>query len=109
MHDEPAQLVTTRLMIVNDFDLIRVAATPLKTEPPLIINANAMLAFAISHQGFQAVSGWTGHILQHGSAIQLPQLSLRDSLNRPKPHDSLAVMKAFGVLTAETQDHTLKV
>ena len=44
-------------MIVHDFDLIRAVAVPLKTQPPLVIDANAVLPFAVAFQGLKLVAG----------------------------------------------------
>src|SRR5580693_6633230 len=45
------------LMIIDDFNVKRVAFEPMETESPLIVDSNAMLALAISRQCFQAISG----------------------------------------------------
>lgn len=36
-------------MVVDNFDLICMTAVPLKAEPPLVIDANAVLALAVSN------------------------------------------------------------
>jgi hypothetical protein len=38
-------------MIIRDFDIIRVAIAPLKTDPPLFIDAYAVLALPVAFQG----------------------------------------------------------
>jgi len=39
-------------MIVNDFDLVRVAISPYKTDPPLFVDADRMLSLTVASQGF---------------------------------------------------------
>ena len=44
-------------MIVRNFDVERIAAIPDETEPPLIINTDAVLSFAIAVQRFESLPG----------------------------------------------------
>jgi len=42
-------------MVIHDFDVMSVALQPNKTNAPLLINANAVVTFAIALQGFESV------------------------------------------------------
>ncbi len=44
-------------MIIYDLYVFRMATPPDKADPPLLIDTDAMLSFAISLQGFQVI-GW---------------------------------------------------
>ena len=44
------------LVVVNDFDFVRIAIPPFKTNPPLIVNPNAVLSLAITSQLFQSIA-----------------------------------------------------
>jgi hypothetical protein len=44
-------------VVVDNPDLAAIAVFPDKTDPPLIVDADAVLPLAISLQGFQAI-GW---------------------------------------------------
>jgi hypothetical protein len=43
-------------MIVHELDVIRVAASPNETNPPSIVDTNAMLTLTIAFQSFQAIA-----------------------------------------------------
>ena len=43
-------------MVINDFDVIRMAFLPVEAYPPLIVNPDAPLAFSLADKLFQAVS-----------------------------------------------------
>jgi len=43
-------------VVINDFHMDGIAAGPLKTDAPLIVDANAVLAFAIAFQGPESVN-----------------------------------------------------
>jgi hypothetical protein len=49
-------------MVVNDFDLVRILATPVETDAILVINPNAVVARPIPLQWLQAVAGEFGYI-----------------------------------------------
>ena len=60
-------------MVVDDFDVIGVAASPKKADPPLIVDPNAMLSFAISGKALQPVAGWdSGVTAWFRGAVRLP-------------------------------------
>lgn len=59
----------TSLMIVNDFHILGRPLSPTKTDPPLIFDPNAVLAFSIARQGFQAISRNGGDIFQGLSTV----------------------------------------
>jgi len=56
-------------MIVNDFHILGRPLSPTKTDPPLIFDPNAVLAFSIARQGFQAISRNGGDIFQGLSTV----------------------------------------
>src|SRR5439155_18702405 len=56
-------VVFSRLVIVRDFDIMRVAAFPTKTCTPLVVNADAPLPFPIPRQFLQSVTRRDAQIL----------------------------------------------
>ena len=54
------------LVIVHNFDFCgpRRAIGPLKANPLLIIDADAVLAPAVAHQGLKAITGQSGEVSQ---------------------------------------------
>jgi len=47
-------------MVVRDFNLLCITFTPDEADAPLIVDADAMLAFTVSAQRFQVIPGWRG-------------------------------------------------
>jgi len=68
-------------MIIDDLNVICIAAFELKAKSILIINAYAVLSLAITLQGFQAVSWRRPRVTDHLRMFQLKQLSHRDAAN----------------------------
>ena len=56
-------------MVVDDFHLVGVAVTPTKANPPLIVDADAVLTFPISTQCFQTVAGWDTQVSEPSRAV----------------------------------------
>ena len=44
-------------MVVDDFDLMRVAVAPHETDPELVVDPNAVLPGAVTLKSFQLVAG----------------------------------------------------
>jgi hypothetical protein len=96
-------------VIVNDLNVIRVPIVPAEAEPPLVVDANAMLALAASFQGFETIAGRAVHVTQDFGAVQLAQLPLRNPFNGTETRHSFAPVKALRLFTAKRSDHMFKV
>jgi hypothetical protein len=57
------------LVIVHDRNVEHVSVTPHKTQPPLVVDPNAVLTLPVTPQCFQTVSGWCRKISQLGGAV----------------------------------------
>ncbi len=69
------------MVIVDDLDIEGVTIAPDKTDPPLVVDANTVLARTIARQTFQAIARRNAQIVQSGGAIKHSQLASGDSLN----------------------------
>jgi hypothetical protein len=58
-------------VIVDNLDIVSIAVVPTKTEPPLIIDANAVLTLSIGGQWLQPVPGRACQVSQDHCTIQL--------------------------------------
>jgi hypothetical protein len=69
------------LVVVDDFDVIGVAAMPPETNSPLIVDTDAVPAFAIALQGFEPIGGRYAQIEKLMRGIQHPQFAACDLLD----------------------------
>lgn len=50
-------------MVIHDLNVVRVAVSPPETDPPLVVDPNAVLTFPVSCQFFQPIPGWDSQVL----------------------------------------------
>jgi hypothetical protein len=58
------------LVVINDLRVIDVAIAPFKTNAPLVVDANTILALTIAEQFFEVISWWYTQILQRFRTIK---------------------------------------
>ena len=68
-------------MIVDDFHAFGPSVAPDEADPPLVVDANAVLTGAASFQKFEPVDGWSCQIHELFRLVDLAQLPLRHSLD----------------------------
>jgi hypothetical protein len=74
-------------MVVYNLDSVCSVLLPMEADPPLPIDADAILPQAVSLQGFQSVSWRNPKILQLSSCIQHQQLTPSNPFKVPKFFD----------------------
>ena len=65
-------------MIIYDFDVFRESIRPMKTDSPLIIDANAVLTGTAAFERLKAIAGWNPQILKTTGDFDLPEFSSGD-------------------------------
>lgn len=88
-------------MVVHNFHISNPLFCPNKTHPPLFIDANTVLALAVSGQPFQLVARRATQKLQCGCGIQLCQLAFCYGLDVGKLAGSSTGEQALRFLTFE--------
>jgi len=89
------------LMVVDYLDFVRIAIAPYKANPPLVINADAVLSFPVPAHLLQSIAGRRRQIAQFRCAVQLSELASRDRLNCAEATAWLPSVKPFGVGTTK--------
>ena len=68
-------------MVVRNFNVQRILALPAEANPPLVIDADAVLAFAVVFQSFQVVAIRDAQVIQVPRLMQEEQFPPRHALN----------------------------
>jgi hypothetical protein len=95
-------------MVIDDFDLMRMAVPPDETNAPLIIDPDAMLACTIALEGFETIAWWHAQVSQfrrRRRENQFPKSSALDG-GRKSPR-AFALPYPFRFFTAEFLNHFL--
>ena len=82
---------------------------PVKADPPLIVHANAVLAFAIAFQPLQPVPRRDKQVLQGARLADVQELAARRSLDGPKTGDLPVLEQRFRIGRTEGFDHVARV
>jgi hypothetical protein len=94
-------------MIINDFNIRWPLRGPSKTNPELVIDANAPLTFPVSAQGLKPISRRYTHIIHALCQIKLNQFAQGLPLNsRPSSH-MFQPKQLFCIGISERSDHGL--
>jgi hypothetical protein len=62
-------------VVVNDFNVTRIAVGPAETDPVLVIDPDAVLTESITLQHLQPISGWCSEETECGRGMQLGKLA----------------------------------
>src|SRR5262245_5940530 len=94
-------------MIINNLDVDGTwrGVGPLKAYSPLIVDANAVLPFAISSQSFKPIAWQGSQVLQRNGGLQTIQFEARGAFEAVERFDSLALSKVPGSLIPVADDH----
>ena len=97
-------------MIIGDLNVLGFAVDPTKTKSPLIVDADAMLPFAITGQFLQVIPRRNAQVFERLGRIEHCKLTEGSTLQVPRESlDPFALEKAFRVLVGETPDHRIIV
>lgn len=95
------------LVVIDDFYGFSVAVTPDKANSPLVVDADAVLTFAVAFKGFEPVSGRNAEILKRDGVVKDFELSHGRALQfRRKAFFPEAEEKTFGHAVFKAANHT---
>jgi len=93
------------LMVIDDFNIGRIAVFPAKTNSPLIIDPNTVLTAPICGETFQSISRWDPQISKCIRRIQDQKLSQSYTLNSTESLGISALKDLFSLSAAKSPDH----
>ena len=94
-----------RSVIVNNRHVVRVGACPHEADPPLIVDANAMLAGSLAFQLFEPISRKRTQIVETLRGIDREQLTQHRALQFNRvPADSKSLKDPLGMLIGKRFD-----
>jgi hypothetical protein len=92
-------------MVVDDLDIVGIAALPAKADTPLIVDADTVLASSIAGKLLEPIGRRDPQVVHRFCRVQDQELAKRDPLDpRELPRKS-ALKDPLGLATAEALDH----
>jgi hypothetical protein len=98
------------LVIVDNLDVRRTqrSVRPLKTDPPLLVDADAVLPLTIAGQGFETISGQGGKVLERLSLFPAGRASGAPCRSMPESALPVSGGEVSGALVPIADDHYYK-
>ena len=84
-------------MIVDDLDIDRSSGGPYETNPPLVVDLNAVLARPVGLERFQAVTRRNTKFLQPLGGVEVQESAPGRTLDRPEPEYGSILKECLGV------------
>jgi len=72
-------------VVVHNFNIKGIVVFPAQTDPPLVVDADAVLPFAVALQCSQPVSRRNLEFVKALCLMQVQELAAGATLNRPEP------------------------
>lgn len=88
-------------MVIHDLHVFRACFAPMKTDAPLIVDPNAVLAAAFAFERFKTIAGRHTLIIQTSGDFELSEFPPRHRLDIHKASYAAAPGKGFGIIAFE--------
>lgn len=92
-------------MVVHNLDFRWSCGSPNKTDPILIVDADAVLADSVTFERFKPVAWGNPEVVEPSSDLKLPQLSAGCRLESGKSLDTPATGQGLGIGVTERDDY----
>jgi hypothetical protein len=92
-------------MVIGNLNIEGVAFVPAKADPVLIVDAVAVLSFAVAFQGFQLVAGNCGQIAHRDGSVNVNESAERNLFDGLKLFRELLPEDLFGFGVSKRANH----
>jgi hypothetical protein len=92
-------------MVIGYFNLVSVAIPPHKTQPPLVIDPDAVLPPSIARKGFKMVSWRNFQVFQSTGLTQEEKFTTRNPFDVSVTGHPIVPKESFGVALREGSNH----
>ena len=92
-------------MVIDDLRIVGVSVDEAKTEPPLVVDPDAVRARTVATEGFKPIPGRRTQKIKRRGGIQLGELAPSDSFKAGKTPHSIAIGKPLRILAAKASNH----
>jgi hypothetical protein len=93
-------------VVIHDFNFTGLPFAPRKTNPPLVIDADAVLTLSIAFKAFQAISWQRRERSEIRRGVEHIEFAKGQALNGLEPTHGFPAEQALGVSASEGPNHT---
>ena len=97
---------SSKSVVVNDFNVFWSSFRPDEAEPELVVDADAVLAMAVSQERLQAIAWWDLQIVEAFSGIKDGELAESHTSEASKAPHRPSLEEDPGVAAAKRPDHS---
>jgi hypothetical protein len=94
-----------KLTSITNHNFLGAFVCPNKTNAPLVVYTNCVLAFAIPAETLKTISGRHREVCKFFGGVQLQELPKSDSSDVPETLRSFTNPQLFGLLVCKRKDH----
>ena len=93
-------------MVIRDFHVVGVAVFPAETDAPLVVDADAVLAFPVAFERFEPVARRHAQVFKRRRCIEQDELAVHHSLKALRqPTGNKATVNFLRFRIGEALDH----
>jgi hypothetical protein len=92
-------------VVIHDFNFIGVPLAPRKTNPPLVVDASAVLTLSITFEALQAISWQRRERSEIRRGVEHSEFTKGLALDGLEPANSFSMEEALGISASEGPDH----
>jgi hypothetical protein len=94
-------------MVVDNFNIMGMTVFPDKTDPPLAVDPNAVLAFAVSRKCLEPIARWNAQVVQSACGVQDQQFLTRLPFKTGKCTNIPVLKDCLRISVRKIEDHDI--
>jgi hypothetical protein len=97
-------------VIIDDFNLVRAIVFPAEANAPRVVDADGVLAFAVSFESLQTVAGRDGEVFEFCDSVNLGKFPQGNTLDIWRERSGFPFAEQDGgLLAGEGTDHRVRI
>ena len=96
-------------MVISDLYIERVSFFPHETDPPLVVDPDAVLPPPIAGKSLKVIARKRAQVVESLGCVKLRELTLCDPGNAPKLARRVSLEQRLGISVPEGPDHLLSI
>jgi hypothetical protein len=96
-------------VVIHDLDVMRITGLPREAHPPLVVDPDTVLPFAIALQRFEVVAWVRLQVLESASPVQVQELPTGSPFDGPETPDRNVIEERLDIQVAKGANHRIRI